>query len=146
MELCELVSAPPFAMLWRSGLLGEAELIALGIVFGSLALVPLGLAWIRHRRRGHEERLRLVRELAAEGKLGREQLERLLLPPSRLGTFGLVVAWFALFGGIGLLLNALFSRFPDDDEILAGFLLVLFALAALSTPIMLREMRKQQAS
>ena len=121
------------------------------IVFSFLILVvvvlPIAITWIKTRDRKHEQRMRLIRELSAEGKLSREQLETLLHMRSPLTNIALVLAWFALFGGMGMIAFFLIGGVYADDDLLAGgIILLLGALAVLSAPIMLRELRRQQPS
>jgi hypothetical protein len=119
------------------------------VVFAFLALVavvlPIAVIWIRARARQAEARMRLIRELSAEGKLSREQLDRLLHPRSPLANLVLVVAWFALFGGIGSIVYWSLQNFPDEEFLVAGIVLIAGALATISAPVMLRELRRTEA-
>ncbi len=115
--------------------------IIVAILAGLVGLVVL----CRARLQMTERRLGVIRSLADQGQLGRDDLNRLLNPPSRLLKFALVAAWFGLMGGGCMMVAALMQGWPDAPSEFAEPSLGLLgvSLATLSAPLVLREYRRQ---
>ncbi|MFQ5506717.1 MAG: hypothetical protein ACE5F1_18255 [Planctomycetota bacterium] len=131
-----------------------------------IAVATLGffllVQFMGHRRRMAEIRCRTIESLAREGILDWRDLDRMLNPQHRKWKAVLVLAWFALIGGVFILvLQAAALAFPDlvypslgfpvpvapypvdPDLALLGITLAFLGTGIISVPVMLREMRKQ---
>lgn len=113
------------------------------LVFGVIMLV-----FLRHRVRLQEQRLEVLRVLAEKGQATPDLVAQVLRPwSSRLKPAIMVVAWFLLLGGAGMTIAALAQDWPDRHNELGppGLALLGIAVATLSAPLMLRELRRQGA-
>jgi hypothetical protein len=97
---------------------------------------------VRARARIAERRLDVLHELAKHGKLEGDALAELTRSHRRLVKGVLVVGWFALLGGAGLLIASLAWRREFYGYGGVGVAIMGGALAVISAPIMLREMRR----
>ena len=111
------------------------------LVIGGL----LAFAFLRSRTRLAEQRLATLRELAGNGHLSPQQVDAFLRPSRRFATVALVIGWFLLIGGVGMLTAAVAEGWPTRHSDLGqpSVALLAVALATMSTPIMLREFRRQ---
>jgi hypothetical protein len=99
-------SAPPLS--W--GILGFMAMFLIGL---------LGFQFLNHRRKLKEMRLKTLENLARQGKIGREDIDKALGHQGGVETPVVVLSWIS-------------------------FLVSLFFVAILSTPFLLRELRRTQ--
>ncbi len=125
------------------GGLGDGVTPILIVAFSILGVVAL--VWIKSRAKLQEQRLALIRDLADKGQLSPERLDAMLQPKSKLKPAVMVAAWFMLLGGGGMLTVALAEDWPQryNEFGAPGVTMLGLAVATLSAPIMLRELRKQ---
>ncbi len=134
-----------FAMiLAHSGQQGEDEVAIL--LASVVAITALVIYALKNRARVQVKRLETIQELSRSGQLSREDIKELLGPKTRFLLKGVfIAAWFGLFAGLGMLIAAWAEGWPDrSSEFLPPSLsLIGLALATISAPIMLKELKKQ---
>ncbi len=119
------------------------------IVAGTIPCAVVLMMLIRSRARIASQRIEALRDLAEKGAVTPELARELLQPRSKIiqhfKPITLVLGWFMLFGGIAMVSAAVSEGWPDHyNEIGApGVGLLAIALATMSTPIMLREFKRQ---
>lgn len=115
---------------------------AISIVAMILGFVFL-MTVMNYRRRMAEIRYKTIERLAHEGQLTERQIDEFLGTKVRRTAFFMVIGWLAMFVGIALtVLSQLLVR--GHDMLIPGVFLIVVGLGVISTPIMLREMRKQE--
>ena len=134
-----------WAITYPQGGEGEWAPVAVAslIVFGVLAMT-----FLKHRARLQQQRLDLLRTLADRGQATPELVAEAFRPwGSRLTSAVMVAAWFLLIGGAGLTITALAQDWPDRFNEMGppGLVMLGVAVATLSAPLMLRELRRQGA-
>lgn len=129
-------------------LAGSGQVSSLGTmgIFGLLALFLLGLLgfqFLNHRRKLKEMRLKTLESLARQGKISREDINRVLGNQGSIETPVVVLSWISFI--VSLFFVALSqAEHRWRDGFLPAALVAVLSFAILSTPFLLRELRRMQ--
>lgn len=102
----------------------------------------LGFQFLNHRRRLQEMKLKTLETLARQGKIGREDIDRALGQTEGFPTPVVILSWISLLVSVMFVILSQ-SDYRWRDGFLPALLVAVVSFAVLSTPFLLRELRRE---